>query len=335
MVDTELILLGVVGIVFIFGLIIILTKRKKPKLKPSSSPSSTPSVVEKPKSEWSSFEHPAPKEGEKTQYVVGADIGHTEITKKFNFSLDALMITCVLAGFLALLYAYINPKAAVVSILVGGLLFIPIGAMVGVMFSGNFRVKILKRLTRRNYGYVRFLSSNRLIKTVVANLDKDVVKFGDGIYLIDKQSIKREGEDTPSSDVIDESKIKFEEGISTIYYDIDDIMPIDFDTSRKNPLAQEDKFRLPTQVSATLNKEIAVEKAKAMKAFKTQQNVLMIAMLAMIVLTLYFSYSIYANNKKLVDTIGSVRASMDILRTEFITRFPAITNATQPAVIPT
>jgi hypothetical protein len=333
--DTELILLGIVGIVFIFGLIIILTKRKKPKLKSSSSPSSTPSVVEKPKSEWSSFEHPAPKEGEKTQYVVGADIGHTEITKKFNFSLDALMITCVLAGFLALLYAYINPKAAVVSILVGGLLFIPIGAMVGVMFSGNFRVKILKRLTRRNYGYVRFLSSNRLIKTVVANLDKDVVKFGDGIYLIDKQSIKREGEDTPSSDVIDESKIKFEEGISTIYYDIDDIMPIDFDTSRKNPLAQEDKFRLPTQVSATLNKEIAVEKAKAMKAFKTQQNVLMIAMLAMIVLTLYFSYSIYANNKKLVDTIGSVRASMDILRTEFITRFPAITNATQPAVIPT
>jgi hypothetical protein len=326
-------MLGVVGIVFIFGLIIILTKRKKPK--PSSSPSSTPSVPDKPKSEWSSFEHPAPKESEKSQYVVGADIGHTAVTKKFSFSLDALMITCALAGFLALIYTYINPKAAFISILVGGLLFVPIGAMVGVMFSGNFRVKILKRLTRRNYGYVRFLSSNRLIKTVVANLDKDVVKFGDGIYLIDKQSIKREGEDTPSSDVIDESKIKFEEGISTIYYDIDDIMPIDFDTSRKNPLAQEDKFRLPTQVSATLNKEIAVEKAKAMKAFKTQQNVLMIAMLAMIVLTLYFSYSIYANNKKLVDTIGSVRASMDILRTEFITRFPAITNATQPAVIPT
>jgi hypothetical protein len=59
----------------------------------------------------------------------------------------------------------------------------------------------------------------------------------------------------------------------------------------------------------------------------------MIAMLAMIVLTLYFSYSIYANNKKLVETIGSVKASMDIFRTEFMIRFPAI-NATQPAVVP-
>ena len=189
-------------------------------------------------------------------------------------------------------------------------------------------------MTKRNYGIIKFIHSNRLIKPVIANLDKDIIRFADGIYIIDKQSIKREGETEPSTHIVEEHKIKFEEGIPTIYYDIGDIMPLDFENAQDRTSPETEKFRLPTQVSATLNKEIAVEKAKVMKAFKTRQDLMMIVILVLLVVSVYFTYTVYSNEQTNTDTINSMKGSVDELRSALVIATPTTTTTTLPFVLP-
>jgi len=242
---------------------------------------------------------------------VDNDTGKTKTVKKFTLSIDILMLASVFAGFLAFMFAYLSPDNAIFSVIIGSVLYLPIGALIGAMLSGSMRIKLMRRLTGRNYGYVKFIYSNRLIKPIIVNLDNDIIRSLEGIYLINKSRIKREGNEAVSSDRISDNNIKFEEGIPTIYYDVQDMIPVDFSNS---PANLDDKFRLPTQVSATLNKEISVEKAKIMKAFKSQQNLMMVIIIGMLLVIMYFTYTTYNGEQTSAATINNLNSAVQTLR---------------------
>lgn len=289
----------------LLGLVVMLTrsKGKKPKIKFDE-----PSIVPAKKSEWADSEKPE----------VSSD-QTVETVKRAGFSADVVLIAAALAGFLCFLYAYINPQGAIFALIIGSMTFLPIGVLIGGLFSGSFRIKIMRRFMRKNYGFVKFIHSNRLIKPVLANLDSDMIRFGDGVYFINKNMIKREGKEGYSTRQIKDTEIKFEEGIPVIYFDIGDIIPVDFE---HQGTSVDDKFRNPSQVSATLNKEIAVEKAKVMKAFKSQQNTMMIIMIAMLAAVLFFTYTLYTGNQKTLDTMASLKAAVDAIRAYLATPYP-------------
>jgi len=301
--------------VLVLGIFFLLLRKKKKKEKLKLT-SALPKPIEQPVSVWTppiGFGMGMTQQQVIAEPVALSDLGKTSIFNRVKISMDALIFACVFVGFLSVLIFYLS-KAAFIAALISGMMFIPIGVIIGAMFASNFRVKIMRRLTRKNYGMVKFIHSNKLIKPVIANLDSDIVRFADGVYILDKQTIKREGTETPSSDIIQENVIKFEEGIPTIYYDLTDIMPVDFTSSVKKIEGEPDRFRLPSQVSATLNKEIAVEKAKIMKAFRTRQSMFMLIIIALIVINVYFSYSTYTNNKNMMIKMDNVNSGMNALR---------------------
>jgi len=301
--------------VLVLIILFILVKKKRSKQK-IVAPIQQPIIQQpqpQPLSVWSTgFMQPQSQPVAPTSEPV-ADSGKTSIFNRMKISMDMLLFACVGVGFLSVMTYYLS-KAACVAALISGMMFIPIGVIVGAMFASNFRIKIMRKLTKKNYGMVKFVHSNKLIKPVIANLDNDIIRFGEGLYILDKNTIKREGTTTPSSDIVRENIIKFEEGIPTIYYDITDIMPIDFANSVKKVEGESDRFRLPSQVSATLNKEIAVEKAKIMKAFRTRQSLFMLIIVALIVVNLYFTYSIWSGNKTMTTTLNAINAAVNTIK---------------------
>ena len=310
--DTDIVFIIIISALAVLLVMILLLKNRK-KIKKEIP------KEEREESKGLGFFSFKPKDEAKNGMAgkTDKDIRTTKVFDKTHMSLDVVILGSVMVGFLMFMYGYVDKADASIAALVGSVMFIPLGIMIGAMFSGGMRVKILRRITRKNYGIIKFIHSNRLIKPVITDLDKDIVRFANGVYIIDKHSIKREGEEEPSTHIIEEHKIKFEEGVPTIYYDIGDIMPIDFE-SHHEKTPETDKFRLPTQVSATLNKEIAVEKAKVMRAFKSRQDMMMLVILCLLVLSLYFSYTQSTNSQKDTENINSMRDSVNSLKNAIV-----------------
>ncbi len=331
--DTDLIFITIISALAAF-LIIILFMKNKIKFRKKESPKEEKTTASQSESKGFSFLSSFksnPEESQPKSKSKDEELNTTKVFDKTHMSLDVIILGSVMLGFLMFMYGYVDKANASLAAIIGGTMFIPLGVLIGAMFSGGVRIKILRRLTKRNYGIIKFIHSNRLIKPVITNLDKDIVRFADGVYIIDKQSIKREGEEEPSTHNIEEHKIKFEEGIPTIYYDIGDIMPIDFE-SHHEKTPETDKFRLPTQVSATLNKEIAVEKAKVMRAFKSRQDMMMMVILVLLVLSLYFSYTQYSNSQNSVSTMNGLKSSVDSLKSAIVV--PQTQTTTTVPVLP-
>lgn len=240
----------------------------------------------------------------------------TEMVEKSKLSISIILVLLMLSIISIMTMSFfIDKKYSFFFYILGSAIFIPIGIAIGAIFSSNLRVKLLRAILKKNIGFVKFVMSGKIIKPVLVNLDNDIIRFGDGIYIINKDWIKREtfGQEGYSHKKIDQEMIKYEEGIPTIYFDVDDIMPIDFDISNKNTI---EKYRIPSQVSATLNKEIAVEKAKVMNAFGTRQSIFMLVTIACMLILLYFAWSSSNSIKEIKKIVDVSKNDMSIINSK-------------------
>lgn len=235
---------------------------------------------------------------------TGAIVSTTyESHRKIVPAMDIILITSAIAGLTLFMLAYMMPEIGVISALFGSVTFLPVGVALGILLLSNFRIKLLRKLTKKNLGFIKFLFDNRVLKAIVTDLDHDIVRFHEGIYIIDKGKIFREtSEGVSGQQEIENVKVHFEEGIPVIYFDVEDTIPIDL--KKENSY---EKFRSPTHISATLNKEIAVEKARVMKAFKSKENIFLIAILGLCLVIVYFSYSMYSNMESLQTALTEIK----------------------------
>jgi len=304
-----------VGIfVFVFSILMIIKSKKKPK-KEKLTKFDTHFPIE----------NPSPIESQTVPKGYATSSTYSDY-KKIIPATDIVLIMAAISGIVMFAFAYFVPQAGILAGLLGGFLFLPIGVFFGFIFSTSFRIKLLRRLMRKNYGFVKFLYGNKVIKTIMANLDRDTIEFEDGIYFVNQGNIKSEKSEKIAGQVISPPTIHYEEGIPAIYYDVNDAIPIDF---KENP---ETAFvRLPKQISATLNKEIAVEKAKVMSAFKSRANILLIIILIVCVVNIYFCYSFYSQIGDIDGAIAEIRNLATVV-SQLIHQQPQ--PGGQPVVIP-
>lgn len=294
----EMIIIGLALIPLIFIFFTSINKKRRREDAISHIATSSPS---------SSFS-PSPSSRKEDDDKSNADSEGVRLVEKTKLTLPFILVLFFIALTVIIsLSAFMDKKYQPMFYILGSLVFIPIGITIGAIFSSNIRIKILRALTKKNIGYVKFITSRKIIKPVIANLDKDIIRFGEGIYIVNKKFIKRESpDDTYAYYPIDPERVKYEEGIPVIYFDIDDIMPLDFDYPDKE---EQEKFRIPSQVSATLNKEIAVEKAKVMNAFASRQNIFMIIVIGALLISLYFVWSNY-------NTVKDIKKAIDPMKSD-------------------
>ena len=222
----------------------------------------------------------------------------------FKLNLEIMLLMVVLSSFPMAALAIYAPELFWLGILVGVSTSFIVGIGIGFVLSTSFRIKVLRKLTKRNYGYAKYVYGDSIIKPVLMDLDNDVLRFNDGIYIPGRGNIKRTAEEVTAAETKSlssakfEQKIKFEEGIPTIYFNIDDMMPLEFSLLGTSTNSSKGDYRIPKQVAATLNKEIAVEKAKALNAIKRTADILLVVAIAASICAAFFGYNLWSTDEQ-------------------------------------
>lgn len=245
---------------------------------------------------------------------------------------DIVLITSLMSGIILFVTVYYMPQVGILMSILGSVIFLPIGFGIAMLLLSNFRIKLLRKITKKNLGFAKFIFGGQIIKPVIADLDKDTIKFEEGIYLTEKGEIRKSTSESVAGDkTITKQKVFFEEGIPTIYFDTDDLLPVEWSKKKiEDEKPDKHRFRSPKHISATLNKEIAVEKAKTMKAFKSRENIMVIVILVVSIISIYLIWQIYSKQGKIEELATSIIGMKDII-TELV-RQTIPQNSTSPVI---
>jgi len=142
-----------------------------------------------------------------------------------------------------------------------------IGALIGKLTDPNFKVKVLRKILRKNYAILAIVSRDmKRIWRYTINLDSDIIKHGDNLWVVEKNRIYIQ---TPEKQVrtkqgfITDSALRWEEGVPVIYVCAESVKPLEF--------FKDELTVASSEISATLKGwlQTEIEKAKA-KAQKYQ-----------------------------------------------------------------
>jgi len=148
-----------------------------------------------------------------------------------------------------------------------------------------FRAKILRALTKKPYGVAYFKVGKQLYPRLI-RLDRDSIRFGNGIWIIDHSKVyienseikpekpEKPGKQLPEIDSRTGQPIRrefnmvdfynYSQGIPVIFFDYNDMVALKLEG---------DKFegtRNPFVVEATIDKELSASEAEMMRKTKSK-----------------------------------------------------------------
>lgn len=244
---------------------------------------------------------------EKKRILMGERTG---MFSKQNLLLGVFAVSLL---FLVMVYSYSPENDILMSIvfLVGIFLFLPIGMIVGWMTLDSFmRCKMIRKVTRKNYGIVNFVGKGKKIISKIKNFDADLVWIKNkcwaltkgGIYEIDKY-----GERINEGDVIDpDGVLTITETVPVLFIDMDSVEPLTFQKEGREGI-------MPEELGATLKGWVDNQMAKVMFLKRTMDAYFMLVIIACFVAA-YFAYT---NNQMLTEldsTIQGLQSDIDSLR---------------------
>lgn len=181
-----------------------------------------------------------------------------------------------------------------------GMLFVgvPVG---GLLFKKEIVCKIMKFITKKNYGVVVIVAGKTMID-MIKNLDKDYIKINDIIYIIQKSRIYYN--DGVTSQPIDANAVKFSAGIPFIYLDVNSLTPLSFE--------KDDLNITPEEISAPLKAYAILVEAEFMQ-YKKRLTLSVLGIILLITLAIGLSYAGYANAKTCAELAQVMNGKLDTL----------------------
>lgn len=168
--------------------------------------------------------------------------------------------------------------------------FAMIGIGAGFLFGNDrIRVTFLRNATRRNFGFVHFVSRGRTIFTFIKNLDHDMIKDKLGrVWVVEPERIYKHKEN--ESYEIDDPHISMSGGIPQIFLDVDSMRPLTF--YKEDIVDRDGRPIKPERAGAAIKTTIAVELAKGLLQNKTVAAIGMILLLVSGAAA-YFAYDVW------------------------------------------
>jgi len=153
----------------------------------------------------------------------------------------------------------------------GSFFALVIGLFAGMMLDIHKRAKMLRSLTKRDYGILAIVSKDsHSIKRLLVNFQNDSVKRGNEIWVIMRKRIYRE--DKPEKGfAADESNTRWEEGVPCVYVDKESLKPISLYHDE-----EVGKVR-PEEVGAVLTSWVNNQLAKGYAAIQQTKMLLYVA----------------------------------------------------------
>lgn len=169
-----------------------------------------------------------------------------------------------------------------------------------LVYSNPFwRVKLLRKLTRKKFGLIFFVSANDIFFKVI-DFSKNTFRSGNKLYIILQDMemyLKNVATEKGSGHFeIDINSIKYVEGIPCLFFDLERATPLSF----SNPLPEDVKLLLAEKVGAILDKEIAIAEAEAL--ISSKKRIIMFLYILIMVCAVILVLSLM--NFLQADTIG-------------------------------
>ena len=178
-------------------------------------------------------------------------------------------------GLFFLYYSHVNDIIIPIVMLVGMMMFLPVGMIVGwYLLDPYMRCKMLRRTTKRNWGIVNFVGRGNKIISRIKNFDDSLIWIGDKLWVLSKGYIYQATKD--SNNVVNKKKIDPDSVVTLV-----DTVPcvfIDLDSMTPRRLSTEDREPVdPMELASVMKAWIDNERKKMLEQKKKQDLLLLIA----------------------------------------------------------
>jgi hypothetical protein len=162
-----------------------------------------------------------------------------------------------------------------------------LGLFVGKFMDVFWRAKVLRSITKKDFGILGILSPDtKTIKMVVVDFGKDVIQYKGKVWIVLKDRIYRH--DKPERGISltkADLPIRWIEGIPVLYVNETSYTPIDL----TGVLGEVRPEEVNSVFSSWVNNQLAKAMAKILSTFKTQQQLLIvIAILSFLAMALSY-----------------------------------------------
>jgi len=166
-----------------------------------------------------------------------------------------------------------NDAMYTVIIIIGSLMFLPVGMIMGwLLFDPVMRCKILRKTTKHNYGIVNFVGKGRKIVSKIKNFDYGLIWKEKKCWVLTRDKIyqlTKDGNVVNNGKYIDpESVVTLVDTVPVIFVDMDSMEPLNITQEDRTPV-------YPDEIGPSLKAWIDNQRAK-MFSNKATLNIIMI-----------------------------------------------------------
>lgn len=234
-------------------------------------------------------------------------------SKEYQFKQQFIIGMATLGIFFLLamyFYAPQNDTLFLLILLIGVFMNIPIGMVFGwVLIDPFMRCKIMRKVSKRNFGIVNFVGKGKKMVTRIKNFDHDLVWIGNKCWVLTKAAIYEL--DKYGDTIVEGGEIKPENIVS-----VTETVPVLFiDLDSMEPLSLKREFRekiQPEELGATLKGWIDNQMAKVSFLKKTMDIYFMIVIVSALAAAA-LSYMIYTEQQTMAEDIESIKNTLSLL----------------------
>ena len=205
--------------------------------------------------------------------------------------------------FIMFLYMYMKLDwMFIIVLLLGSMMFLPVGMVLGwAVLDPYVRCKILRKMTRKNYGIINFVGKGQKLISKIKNFEQALVWKKNEVWIISEEFVYQLTKDGDS--IVEKGKINPESIVTLI--DTVPVMFVDVDSMQPLTLARDRREGInPLELGATLKSWVDNQLAKAM-FLKQTYNIYFVIIIGCSIGAILFGY---VNYTKLDELSNSVKA---------------------------
>jgi len=216
---------------------------------------------------------------------------------------------------MSLQYTVHEQWVVIVTLLLGSMMFLPVGMIVGWAFLDPYvRCKILRKASRKNYGVINFVGKGQKIVSKIKNFDQALVWKKNETWVITKEHVYQLSKDGDS--IVEKAKIDPESIVTLIdtvpclFVDLDSMQPLSLARDRREGIN-------PLELGSSLKAWVDNQLAKAMFLKKTMDLYLIIILIVSIA-SVFIGYLNMTHMEDMSTQLKSIQSQL----TDALSRLP-------------
>jgi hypothetical protein len=213
---------------------------------------------------------------------------------------------------ISLQYTVKDDWVIIIILLLGSLMFLPVGMLVGwALLDPYVRCKVLRKASKKNFGIINFVGKGQKIVSKIKNFDNALIWKKNETWVITKEHVyqlSKDGDTIVEKAKIDpESIVTLIDTVPVLYVDLDSMQPLSLARDRREGIN-------PLELGSTLKAWVDNQLAKAMFLKKTMDIYLLIILIVSIA-SMGLSYYNMTVMGDLASQLTSVKAQLaEVLR---------------------